>query len=250
MYRVSLVALELPQPIRTWDAPDGFQILITLCVKYGPFHRFWLIAMHLFSLMELVAMLLIPTLLKAAKQECGEQLPEDLAAPPPGMLDHALKMILEDVTQSNSPKPLSRDLLKAILEAYGEVELAQNCELLDEMIEGAVGDSPSTRDLDLTTFARGLTHDIRLYDVNSEALEGTNMSLVYRDAQHDSQVTEKDAHKNVGFHVSSEERLELSIGRPLDRKPTLPEIDLTAETYRSRSLMVLLWTTILLTFFA
>jgi len=47
------------------------------------------------DLMELVAILLIPTLLKAAT--AADQLPEGVIRPRNGMLDYVLSMILHDV---------------------------------------------------------------------------------------------------------------------------------------------------------
>jgi hypothetical protein len=49
--------------------------------------------------MELVAILLIPTLIKAADQRGGTRLPSGVVPAPAGLLEYVLKMILHDVSQ-------------------------------------------------------------------------------------------------------------------------------------------------------
>ena len=51
------------------------------------------------DLMEVVAILLIPTLLKASSQ--ADELPDDIIQPRQGMLDYVLSMILHDVSCCN-----------------------------------------------------------------------------------------------------------------------------------------------------
>ena len=50
------------------------------------------------DLMEMMCMLLIPTLLKAAKAESPAELPENVVRPRNGLIDYVLHMILHDVS--------------------------------------------------------------------------------------------------------------------------------------------------------
>jgi hypothetical protein len=50
------------------------------------------------DIMEIVAILMIPTLLKAAAQQEGLPLPEGIQLPPEGLVDYVLKIILHDVS--------------------------------------------------------------------------------------------------------------------------------------------------------
>ena len=45
-------------------------------------------------------------------------------------------------------------------------------------------------------------------------------------------------------------RQKVAVSETLDRVNTIPSIDITAGTYRSKALIVLLWATILITYFA
>jgi hypothetical protein len=51
------------------------------------------------DVMELVAILLIPTLIKAADQRGGYRLPSGVVPAPAGLLEYVLKIILHDVSQ-------------------------------------------------------------------------------------------------------------------------------------------------------
>lgn len=201
--------------------------------------------------MELVAILLMPTLIKAAEEEAGEELPHGVIKPPPGMLDYVLRMILHDVTGNSSPKPLTHDLVRAILTAYGELEFAEDESLIQEMVDAA--NAEPLHELSVQAFAEGLTNDIRLYDIRNEVLLTTNVDAIFLDhfweGDEDAANGSNDAEHNA-FFVAASAREKLAIGRPLERINTIPAIDLTAGTYRSKSLMVILWAAILITFFA
>lgn len=213
--------------------------------------------------MEVVAILLIPTLLKATAALTGKGLQEGVVPPPSGVLEHVLKIIVDDVMGSSSDKPLTKDLLRSILGAYGEFDLASDESLLDEMITAAESSSTATSSttssgllLNVHSFAEGLTSDIQLYNAENEIVLRTNIEAIFSD---DLANTRKGPHSSDNDNVPAGEEdaegglvncAEVSIGRPLERVNTLSAIDMTAETYRSRALMVLLWATILITFFA
>lgn len=222
-------------------------------------------------------------------------LPGDVIPTPPGLLDYVLKMILGDVsfasarypvchilghemftyeiitvffqvTGDSSSKTLSPDLIRRILVAYGEYQLAEDDKLVDEMYQAATAkntivntDSSTTTPtvLSVETFGEALTHDIGLYDIRNETRLTTNFDDVY--------VTEEDVEEKeeemLGTVTNDEElvrahretqnlRQKLAVSEVLDRVNTIPSIDITAGTYRSKGLIVLLWSTILITYFA
>ena len=250
------------------------------------------------DLMEVVAILLIPTFLKAAdakvlkskgveeeEEELANEQPqkkqqqkfaEEIVPAPTGLIDYVLKMILDDVTGDQSPKPLSKDLIRRILVAYGECDLAADDALVEEMHEAAVGgqgeevtisgeqqtayastNSSFTTMLNAQYVAEGLTHDIRLYDVNNEARLTTNFDDVYVTEE----VVQAKEEEMFGTVTNDEEliaahketlhyREKLAASEDLERLDTIPSIDTAAGTYRNKALLVLLWATILITYFA
>lgn len=201
--------------------------------------------------MELVAILLIPTLLKAASEATGETLLEDVAKPPPELLEKMLRRITYDVAGTEDSQPLTAEFLTTMLRKFGEEELAKDAPLIDEMIEKAEL-SLSGGVLDHEAFARALTSDLRLYNIEGETIFATNEDLIL--LNNDKNTTKDHPPRSLDIselgHIPPDEREALSSGVKLERVYVIPGIDVTAETYRSRSLMVLLWTTIILTFFA
>jgi len=162
------------------------------------------------DLAEVVAILIIPELLKLARQvEYGplrrkerEEFQSDweyrdymerfeiadARMPDPDMLRLVLQNILQDVTGSTEPRPLDRELIRDIFAAYGEHELVENVEIIDEMIaaaasppdEGGKNDGTTgtpAQMFDLAAFARALTYDVQLYDCDVE----TRLSTHYYD---------------------------------------------------------------------
>mmetsp|Transcript_21438 Transcript_21438/g.44074 ORF Transcript_21438/g.44074 Transcript_21438/m.44074 type:complete len:354 (-) Transcript_21438:2536-3597(-) len=112
----------------------------------------------------------------------------DARMPDPDMLRLVLQNILQDVTGSTEPRPLDRELIRDIFAAYGEHELVENVEIIDEMIaaaasppdEGGKNDGTTgtpAQMFDLAAFARALTYDVQLYDCDVE----TRLSTHYYD---------------------------------------------------------------------
>ena len=149
--------------------------------------------------------------------------------------------------------------------AYGEYQLAKDETLVDEMYEAARGDAIMKTDnqttidkeLSVETLAVALTYDIRLYDIRNETRLTTNFDDVYVTAE---DVEEKEE-EMLGTVTNDEElvrahketqnlRQKVAVSETLDRVNTIPSIDITAGTYRSKALIVLLWATILITYFA
>lgn len=244
------------------------------------------------DLMEIVVLLLIPTFLKAAATDTTEEteatqdetepsntqkpakvLPEGVTGTPPGMLDYVLKMILHDVTGDRKPKPLTTELIKQILVAYGEYDMANDKALIEEMFEAATENSskldtlPDERNdkqekcndttplLDLKSFTEALTHDIKLYDILNEVKNSTFFDDVFVTDESIKQkedaiyLTTSDIEMAQAHEEAQKMREKYAVSEPLEKKSTLPAIDITAETYHSKALIVALWATVLITFF-
>lgn len=107
------------------------------------------------------------------------------------------------------------------------------------------GKGLDTSMLDASSFAEALTYDVRLYDISNEISATTNMDDVFQDDNKTTEVTyaAKARSSLVACGVASKESA-------LKRSVTFPAIDITAETYRSKTLLVLLWATVIITYFA
>lgn len=201
------------------------------------------------DVMELTAILLIPTLLKAAalEEEGSNNIPNGLLMPPPDLLKYVLDMILHDVTGDRVPKPLTTNLLRRVLQAYGESELANDIDLLQEMVDCCKCDGTDNDATNLTvkSFARGLTHDVKLYDIGNEVRESTHYEDVFR---HQDHLVEYD--KNITDGKKTIQNVATEPTRVLKRKYTAAAIDFTAGTYRSKGLSIMLWACTLISYFA
>jgi len=124
------------------------------------------------DLTEMLALLLIPTLIKASRQDDTDK--EDLAlAPPKGLLQYVLNIILHDFTNSIEPKQLDKEMLAMIFRSYGEKDMADDDNLLEEMIATAGGGKVMDEEapilmLDKDSFSHALTSDLQLYDIENE----------------------------------------------------------------------------------
>ena len=177
------------------------------------------------------------------------------------------------MTGSHAPKELTPELIKRILAAYGEHSLANNDELISEMLDGATGKAcifdPAKSDqskedkeaghkpmLDVKTFAEALTYDIKLYDIRNEVRDSTNLDDIFvtdetiEQKEQEMFLASNQAELDKAFDEGQGLRDRFAVSTKLERKNTLPAIDLTAETYRSKGLIVALWATILITYFA
>ena len=174
------------------------------------------------DLIELVAIIMIPLLLKASMVEEGKALPEGVLPPPPGLLESVSKVMLHDSTGDHDGHLLTSDLVKKIFRCYGEHEMANNDELVEEMIQAAGG---SGIPLDASAFARALTNDVKLYDLKWETTKSTVLQDVFGDEDHnEAKKSETDADPEGKHSVPIED---------IKRVYTAPSIDITAGTYRS-----------------
>ncbi len=126
-----------------------------------------------FDLCEVVAALLIPEFIKAAKH-----IDDDCATadnPTQDILRTALESIARTSTSfkrdSNEDIILDSENVKHILLALGEDELAEDDDLICQMAQQAAArDDGAPKILDISSFARALTSDVQLYQPEGSSL--------------------------------------------------------------------------------
>jgi hypothetical protein len=165
------------------------------------------------DLTEVVAILLIPELIKAARTLLGNEeddvrplSSEDFKSerefkdhlrnseisqarmPNPEIIGDVFDMILKDTFGSTSPRKLDRHLITDIFTAFGEEDLVRHSELIDEMMLAASSsgggydeeeDGAGTT-FDKYSFARALTSDVQNYSVNCETSLTTHYYDVFK----------------------------------------------------------------------
>ena len=158
----------------------------------------------------------------------------DAHSPDADLIENVLEMMLHDATGNINPQPLTKDLLKQLLLFYGEVDKADNDTLLDEMIlaasDGAAEDLEGNPImLDKYAFAKALTNDVGLYNIENENKATTNYFDVFQsDGPSDSSKTQSEEGHDEG-------------SKTVNTVWTFPSIDYTADTFRSKSFVILLW---------
>ncbi|CAJ1938695.1 unnamed protein product [Cylindrotheca closterium] len=181
------------------------------------------------DLMELVAMLMIPEFRKLQLSKS-----EGSAYKSSESFDFVVNTIIHDLASFGSSKQPSLEVTPSMVRdlflRYGENTLAQDKELIEEMVKAArTGlDDNAKAFLDSSTFTKALTQDIQHYNVDSEGSISTN----YADVFGNQNIT-KEADE-TGF-VS---------------KSTAETIDLVAHTYFCRIQMMLNWLFFVFTYFA
>lgn len=178
------------------------------------------------DLVELTAIILIPLLLKAAALEKGQELPPKCVPPPKHLLETGVQIILHDVAgEVNAQQKLSPEFVKRMLRVYGENDMANDDNLIQEMIHAANGSSnTSSGDFNVGTFAEALTGDVQLYDIENEIRLSTSIQDVFE--QHRTSTD-----RSVPEHPQS------GAGRQIETLKhiyTAPAIDIQAGTYRSK----------------
>lgn len=161
------------------------------------------------DLTEIVAILFIPLLIKAADAFAAAEGPQEektrkdfrtewqykdylrrkkisnARSLKEDIIKNVLDMILLDATGSTTPKKLDKALVKDIFAAYGERHLVDDDELIEEMISAASGgkhkdgDGSATCLLDSHALARALTADVRKYHVENESSVSTHYYDVF-----------------------------------------------------------------------
>lgn len=248
------------------------------------------------DLMELVAILMIPLLVKAAIVEGGQGvgasrndqddddedenggqdrrrqlLPDGVLPPPDGLLRDVADMLTHDATGDKEPKPLTADLVRNIFLMYGEKSLADDKTLIDEMLKSATPATSSggshTSDssgeaeeeapilFDVRSFARALTADVQLYDVQNETRQSSIIQDIFDQNRveemkqkllsststhhHQHQTSGQEMTLQDGQEYTKENEEKETSNAVVDIKDTrriftAPAIDITAGTYRSK----------------
>mmetsp|Transcript_24281 Transcript_24281/g.45209 ORF Transcript_24281/g.45209 Transcript_24281/m.45209 type:complete len:1056 (+) Transcript_24281:78-3245(+) len=207
------------------------------------------------DLMEVVSLLLIPTILKCSRVETDKKsplsgpLPEGVLPPEPDLMKRILKMILEDVTGDAIPKRLDKELIARIFEAFGEMDLSRDEELHEKMIEAANPSGCKNPVLDLEAFANGLVQDIQEYDLKNEIRSTTNFDdvLLTRNMSEivDDQVVEPSRELTIEDVKEKNKR-----ATPLSMERTAQAVDSTSGNYRNKYLLIMLVSTVIITYFA
>lgn len=165
------------------------------------------------DMMQLVSLLLIPTL-REQQEHRSEENENDL-------LKYSLEMMLHDVTGSRAPKPLTKTLVKQILQAYGETGLSEDEELIREMLKQA-GRKAYSHDpvlLNAETFCRALTGDVQNFSTENKDKLSTNLD----DALF-SETTPKNTDKEKSARSSRFKRYESVTPTVFEQERTVEDI--------------------------
>jgi len=201
------------------------------------------------DLVELVALMFVPQFCKwaATKEEL-----EDLEPVCPLMVDDVLKMILRDATGSCEYRPLTKELVKDILNKYGEKESAKNDELLTDMVDCAIDRSDDGKAMDEggdilnpSVFVNALTSDVKdKYNVRDELYKASHfytimvrpdsLSASPKIPMKDESEVHDRAEKEEEHHEHSEAKYSFVY--------TAAELDFTAGTYACKYTVMLAWT--------
>jgi len=203
------------------------------------------------DIVELVSILIIPSLLKASgKQDREVKEAKDFdskksyekylevqkeiheLSPSPTLISDVLKIILIDTTDSDEYPKLSRSLLEKVFAWYGEMSLITDDDLIDEMIELASGGNPDAL-FDVESFSRALTNDVLKYPVQNESKISTHYDDVF--GNNDS------GDEDIGKISFTEEDGVTKKGIDVKRIFTFPHIDFLAERLGSVSHTFLVW---------
>ena len=154
------------------------------------------------------------------------------------MISDVLGIILADTTGSTTPQPLTKDLLRKIFARYDEVDLIKDDDLIDEMIQVATGGDPDGM-LDPNAFARALTSDVGLYDVNAESRVSTHYQDVFgalgENKEENKSITDTDDDDDF---IDNDEEDKMVEKTPQERTVTkvftFSQIDFLSDTFRVR----------------
>jgi hypothetical protein len=216
------------------------------------------------DLTQVLALLLVPELLKA-EQSLASQRQDEPARPElelgftarhggkegkywpdADLIGNVLRMILHDATGDPKPRPLTKDLLRRILEFYGETSISEDERLLDDMLaaanheanpiadESSVGvtsDAPIV--FDRYAFARALTHDVQRYNIDNENRMTSNFDDVFQSSN------TIDKNMNLTYHPRLRNpfkavKFTSERGRVVQRVFTFGSVDYIADTFRER----------------
>ena len=194
------------------------------------------------DLCHMVSLLIIPHLRKI--QELGEkQAQEDL-------FGKVLKLIFEDVTGDPDMTEfvLEKDFMRQIVESYGELDVSDD--LIEAMIRHAGGGVEGKVVLNMETFVRALTYDVEKYNPESENRWSTHYEDVFGYQAPPTKVVIVGQDEGVDMNRKGMNTLEdgPQKQRTITHVYTAPAWDHTADTYRSQTYTILLWTGLVATY--
>ena len=174
-----------------------------------------------------------------------------------------LNMILKDVTGDSEPKPITKELLRDIFLFYDEADVAEDDNLLEEMVLVACSGIGGNGDrvegcenggvlLDEHAFAYCLTNDIRLYDIDSEKKLSTtyfDVFQTFKSTKHVDGVMDK-AISSVHDRLSSSESGEDAAKnaekdesvRLVEKRYVLPSLDYAVDSVSVSAVLKLVFT--------
>jgi len=231
------------------------------------------------DIVEIVAILLIPFFSKITDQsneaedhEENEDYKtirtenEQLRKECKDIVSDILNTILHETTGSHEPRPLTKNLIYDIFAHYDELDLIQSDDtLMDEMIKLATGGEDNAM-LTTETFMRALTDDIKLYNTANETRKSTHYQDVFGIARDDVNGvdidsvaltddfklynTPNEARKSTHYEDALDidgddvngadiESVEIKQEREFQRVFYFPQIDMLADTYRSKTQFIL-----------
>ena len=183
---------------------------------------------------------MIPFLLKASNtssnrssngesREYKEHLRESqkqLLMPPSEIVGDVLEMMLSDVTGSSTPKKLDKDLIKDILLAYGEKEMAADEKLVEDMLYQACGSNKSrslrfgskNMVLNKETFTNALTRDVQDYEIGNE-IKLTNYFYDVFETSNASGLEYENKNINNSFDTDSSTDIDVEALDNINNKP-------------------------------
>ena len=146
--------------------------------------------------------------------------------------------------------------------SYGELGLASDDELLQDMVDAVQEpqrqieqeQQPTMAEHQMLTaesFARALTRDVGVYDVRNEVKPITNFDAARGNPEKwKAYTTTPISRQSIVVPASKEEQACGLMRDGIYQAHTLSSIDITAATYKNKHLIIALWTTILVTYFA
>mmetsp|Transcript_24789 Transcript_24789/g.60926 ORF Transcript_24789/g.60926 Transcript_24789/m.60926 type:complete len:1042 (-) Transcript_24789:625-3750(-) len=191
------------------------------------------------DLVELVAMLMIPEFRKLEVMEQKVE-GEGRASVSDENFEFCVNAMIHDLASFGSSEQPSLELtpstVRDLFLRYGETTLAQDNELIDEMVKVArtgLGDKDQAF-LDKSTLAKALTHDIEQYDLDREDSITTNYDDVFGNPKMKNSAEAEEPQNAVSFV----------------NKFTMETVDMVAHTYFCRTQMMINWLFFVFTYFA
>ena len=191
---------------------------------------------------EMVATLLIPYLVR----ECSNVNIGGGGSGTDSVVGRVVQMILWDVTGSLSPATINPKLIRKILVTYGEPELAEDGDLVRDMVHAANGGGQDIK-LDEGSFAMAMSGDVQQYSVESEEERTSNYYDVFPVGGERSKrrklkikplsLSPQDEEEGVVHQPSSSDA---ERNRP-EELSTAAGIDYVSDTHTSTLFSVLIW---------